>query len=346
MQLCRGQLTVAGGQGEHEPSRNTFTSRCHTKSNAGPTMSNRFEARKHKILEQLSAPDGEYQDLSPKGSVDEPIRDLIDEINSLDGLVTTSSCSGRISVFLEGRKTDSESAQLPEDGVESRAGPGGKGGGAWLYISHSPLETPEATHGSTLMSTFGFQNTTTEEGSTPDSQSRYIHLKFEPMILHVSTASFTHAQRVLTAALSAGFRESGAVSLDTKKSTEVNPMVAVRSAGYSFDSIIGYQDEEGQNIALVNELYLQTLVRIANDRFKINTERIARLRAALMDSHCSSNAVSSGTSKPDWEDADVRKRRKREEGLARQRALQAQDSLGDADPGTCPTDVQTPDGIL
>ena len=30
-----------------------------------------------------------------------------------------------------------------------------------------------------------------------------------------------------------------------------------------------------------------------------------------------------GASKPDWEDADARKQRKREEGLARQQALQA-----------------------
>jgi len=55
-------------------------------------MATRFEARKQKILEQLDTPDAEYHDLSPKGSVDAPIRDLIGEINSLESLVTTSSC--------------------------------------------------------------------------------------------------------------------------------------------------------------------------------------------------------------------------------------------------------------
>ena len=63
-----------------------------------------FETRKSKILAELSTPDAEYSDLSPKGSVDEGIRDLIQDINGLPGLVTTSSCAGRISVFLEGRK--------------------------------------------------------------------------------------------------------------------------------------------------------------------------------------------------------------------------------------------------
>lgn len=153
------------------------------KLNANSVMSNRFETRKHKILEQLSAPDGEYQDLSPKGSVDEPIRDLIGEINKCNGLVTTSSCSGRISVFLEGRKADDENAQFAEERVESRAGPGGKGGGGtWLYISHSPVEIANAASGSTLMQMFGLQNSATGERKTPDIQCRFIHLKFEPMV--------------------------------------------------------------------------------------------------------------------------------------------------------------------
>lgn len=110
-------------------------------------------------------------------------------------------------------------------------------------------------------------------------------------------------------------------------------MVAVRSTGYSFDSIIGYQNEEGRNIALVNEQYLRTLVDIANDRFRINTERIARFRNALLDVFQSPSQSSGTSSKPGWEDADARKRRKREEGLARQQAQQLrkseQSSAGD-----------------
>lgn len=128
----------------------------------------------------------------------------------------------------------------------------------------------------------------------------------------------------LTAGLSAGFRESGAVSLASTRASEVNPMVAIRSTGYSFDSIIGYQDDHGRNIAIVDERCLQTLVAIANDRFVINAERIARFRTALVAAFQPPACEVAGSSRPDWEDADERKRRKREEGLARQYALHTQ----------------------
>lgn len=116
-----------------------------------------FAARKSKILSDLSVPDAEYTDLSPKGSVDEGIRDLIRDINGLEGLVTTSSCAGRTSVFAEGRKKnkgktvttdkqDDSAAKSAED-VGERAGQeqklfatsGGKGEGRWLFVSHDPV---------------------------------------------------------------------------------------------------------------------------------------------------------------------------------------------------------------
>lgn len=143
----------------------------------------RFEARRQKILEQLDAPDDEYHDLSPKGSVDAPIRDLISEINRIEGIVTTSSCSGRISVFLEGRKADSDSSKIVEEGEESRAGPGGKGGGgAWLYISHNPMDVPDVASASDLLSQFNLVNSETVTAKDVDVHSRFIHLKFEPMV--------------------------------------------------------------------------------------------------------------------------------------------------------------------
>jgi len=128
----------------------------------------------------------------------------------------------------------------------------------------------------------------------------------------------------LTAGLSAGFRESGAVSLGSTKASEANPMVAIRSTGYSFDSIIGYQDDNGCNIAIVDETYLQTLVMVANERFAINAERIARFRTALVTAFKPSASEITGSSNSNWEHADERKRRKREEGLARQHTLHMQ----------------------
>jgi tRNA wybutosine-synthesizing protein 3 len=147
-----------------------------------------FKERKVKILEQLDTPASEYTDLSPKGSVDEGIRDLIAEVNRIPGLVTTSSCAGRISVFLEGKKksklliTQNEEA-WKDDGTEEEpaiAGPGGKGGGRWLLVSHDSLELPTGL-------TFDYHDICgLRQGragrSTPNLGARLVHFKFEPMV--------------------------------------------------------------------------------------------------------------------------------------------------------------------
>lgn len=140
-------------------------------------MLTRFQTRKEKILEQLAAPDEQYHDLSPKGSVDAPIRALIEVINDLEGLVTTSSCSGRISVFLEGRRAD-VNGEATDD--TSSAGPGGKGGGgAWLYLSHDPIATANVQ--SDFMTLFSLEPDASAQ-RTAYPGCRYIHLKFEPMV--------------------------------------------------------------------------------------------------------------------------------------------------------------------
>lgn len=132
-----------------------------------------FVSKKAKILEQLNVPDESYTDLSPKGSVDVSIRDLIAEVNAVDGLVTTSSCGGRVSVFLEGIKR--------EDGGRDGqvATPGGKGaGGAWLFVSHDPVKDgQEETEDWSKV--FGF-NESGEKGES--DRKRMIHFKFEPMV--------------------------------------------------------------------------------------------------------------------------------------------------------------------
>lgn len=52
-----------------------------------------FQADKRRVLSKV--------DLSKKGSVDEPIRHLIGYINAQDCVYSTSSCSGRVSLFSE-----------------------------------------------------------------------------------------------------------------------------------------------------------------------------------------------------------------------------------------------------
>jgi tRNA wybutosine-synthesizing protein 3 len=148
-----------------------------------------FEARKNKILEELSLPDAEYTDASPKGSVDEGIRDLIRDINALPGLVTTSSCAGRISVFLEGRKKSDTSvpdAQAPEQAQRQFAQSGGKGTGRWLYVSHDPFVLPEINVASSgirsipLHDQFGL---VPGDGKPPAGKAlQLVRFHFEPLV--------------------------------------------------------------------------------------------------------------------------------------------------------------------
>jgi tRNA wybutosine-synthesizing protein 3 len=122
-----------------------------------------FRDRKAKILADLSIPDSEYQDLSPKGSVDEGIRELISGINSQPGYVTTSSCAGRVAVYLEGAK-------------------GAKGGG-WLFTSHDPFELPAQGAVGSVYEYFGLKAASEDAAKSSDAVGkRFVHFKFEPMV--------------------------------------------------------------------------------------------------------------------------------------------------------------------
>ncbi|KAL8729106.1 MAG: hypothetical protein Q9166_004937 [cf. Caloplaca sp. 2 TL-2023] len=336
-----------------------------------PPIPPSFTTLKSRILTSLSTPTSLYNDASPKGSLDTAIVPLIDRLNGLEGVVTTSSCAGRVSVFLEGRKGpmgegrrgeragDEKSTggmesedEVDDSKVDMRGGvkgkksvPGGKGlGGRWLFVSHEAVEVPEcsSTDGVEAKSLtnmfgltrhlFGKPRGNGEEGvrrSRDMKNVRYVRFAFEPMILHIATASLAHAAPIPSAAISAGFRESGVQSLKNLTDPNAVPMVAVRSAGLAFESIIGVvressvpamsseggedkqqQQEEEVIEALVDEEYLETLVRIANERFTANTERIKRFEELLFGGLSKKNSN-------DWEDKETRQERKRAEGLKR-----------------------------
>jgi tRNA wybutosine-synthesizing protein 3 len=99
------------------------------------------------------------------------------------------------------------------------------------------------------------------------------------------TASLKHAQRVLSAAINAGFRESGVQSLRNLDDQETCPMVAVRTSGLALESIIGYL-EDGEDVnnirCVVSEGYLRMVVGMINQRFEANTERTLRFRDHLL----------------------------------------------------------------
>lgn len=320
-----------------------------------------FESKKAKILEQLAVPDSAYHDASPKGSVDVGIRDLVDQINVLDTLVTTSSCAGRIAVYLEGRKKGQPPIQ--DDVIQdANAGAGGKGGGRWLFVSHDPLVVPHERQEKDLTSVFGMSASDAISIPSSTRNIRWVRCKFEPMvgsrgylssfryppstllrpefsakcvhvhllierqILHVLCSSIQSAQRVQNAAMSAGFRESGISSITSQSDGSTTAMTAVRTTGLAFDSVVGYEDSRGKLVPMVDEAYMNVLVELANERFAVNTERSERFRKALIDQFAANREAVRRKDGGEWETADIRKARMRAEGLARKAAAHDQAS--------------------
>lgn len=147
-----------------------------------PLIPPRFSQKKDAILSVLAIQGESYTDLSPKGSVDAGIRDLIDQINGLDGIVTTSSCAGRISIFLEGSKTNTG---RQDDGENETAVPGGKGmGGRWLFVSHETVDIPvrEDPQDLPVSRLFALMHVPLDPYAVPGSESRFVKFQFEPMV--------------------------------------------------------------------------------------------------------------------------------------------------------------------
>ncbi|KAG5356153.1 tRNA wybutosine-synthesizing protein 3 [Yarrowia sp. B02] len=243
-----------------------------------------FAQKKAYILEQISLNSEDNPDDSPKGTIDEFLKPLIATINGLDDFVTTSSCSGRVSVFLEGEK-----------GVEENGKVTGKGGGKWLFVSHDPKEIDgwEKT-------VFGGDHQMAEEWlGHVAPQTSLILFKFEAMILHVQCRSFQAAQTLYSTAMGCGFRESGIGS---------NNNVAIRIS-LNIGCPIGY-GEEGLHL-LVPTSYLKLLTQQSHTLFTENFRRMDMLHRAIEGMTVKEEAVE--------ETKEQRAIRKREEGLRRQK---------------------------
>ena len=195
----------------------------HTSSK--PPIPAAFTAKKNAILASLAAPSSNYTDASPKGSVDETIKGLIDRVNTLEGFVTTSSCAGRVSVFAEGRKeqrrrvdgseVNGHDDRVTEDGDtgkkvleeggddasrrKQKVVPGGKGmGGRWLYVSHEPL--PEGVNGKEFLEMFGLGSNDCSQHTkapVPVRPLRLVRFQFEPMVCRYNITISTHPTRSL-----------------------------------------------------------------------------------------------------------------------------------------------------
>ncbi|CAZ86625.1 unnamed protein product [Tuber melanosporum] len=304
----------------------------------------RFAAHKTQILAEILSPG---PDASPKGSIDLHILPLINRLNEHRKIITTSSCSGRISVFLEGsKKLAGEGSRAigeapePDEKAEfpsGNAGMGGKGGGKWLFVSHDPVDCNDMTPREVCQMLLGghvlglgsmnnqvlTEPVLSEAGTGVSSSTRLVHMKFEPMILHIQTLDLQTARIILTAALSAGFRESGIMNPGLTEHSF--PMIAIRCNGLVVDSIIGVMNVTPSGIKMiVDENYLKTMMLVSSLRFEDNKRRIDAFSGKI------EQVLFNQGQAPSKESKGERKIRKREEGLRRQRILRAAQAHGES----------------
>ena len=175
-----------------------------------------FLKRKADILAVIG--DGEG-DKSVKGSVDAPIRELVNLINRHESFVTTSSCSGRIAVFLQSNSVG-DSEGTPSSSKKKR------GEGGWVLVRHrkvSPEELISAVSKYTSpideMSIPSAKDTeespVIEEGSDNSEEvvvdlengdEGVMFLKMEAFVLHVEATTIAQAASLLTQAIQSGYR--------------------------------------------------------------------------------------------------------------------------------------------
>ncbi|GJN32451.1 hypothetical protein PR202_gb20963 [Eleusine coracana subsp. coracana] len=132
-----------------------------------------FAGRKAAALAALSSP---TPDKSPKGGVDAPIAPLLDVLNSHPDLLTTSSCSGRVSILAQPQE-----GQGPKQKKKAR-------GGGWVYVSHDPAD-PDAV----VELLFG--------GSGSGGAGDELVFRFEPMIVAVECRDAAAAVALVAAAV-------------------------------------------------------------------------------------------------------------------------------------------------
>lgn len=142
---------------------------------------NQFNIDKRNILSK--------KDKSKKGTIDKPIIEMINFLNSLDDYYTTSSCSGRILIL-------KIPASKRKDKVE------------WLLTKHSPVNIEEVKDA-------------LKRFTNNYNKGDELWFKQEPLIIHIAARSIEKAERLLDIAKLSGFKKSGVIALSRRFVVEI-----------------------------------------------------------------------------------------------------------------------------
>jgi tRNA wybutosine-synthesizing protein 3 len=209
---------------------------------------------------------GHDDDKSPKGSVDAPIRPLVDLINRHSAICTLSSCSGRISLFDPNTRASTSTGTSASSNKSKSTEQSGKGRGGWVLVNHDLVDSSE------LLECFAdaSNDTATTTPTYDDQQPLPWIFKLEPMLMHVAARSLKRGQELLRLALELGFRESGLVVTDRRVT------VAIRSHSLSLALPLTPQGPLRPPNA-----YLGAVLEQANQRLLLNWKQLDRLYQAI-----------------------------------------------------------------
>ena len=194
-----------------------------------------FDQRKHRIITDLV---DNTNDISPKGSVDAPIISLVDRINATPHYYTTSSCSGRISLF----------QHYHSDGK-------GKSG-QWLLCEHGTVTLPQLQQA-------------LHTASTAPATTTASVLRFEPFILSIACRTLAAASLLLSAALQSGCRESGITSAQPNRPVMVSVRCSIRME-------LPVLSDSWEGLGGLSERYVGVVWERLNGKMADNIAKIAR----------------------------------------------------------------------
>lgn len=186
-------------------------------------------------------------DLSRKGSIDAHVLKLVAIINEQAKYFTTSSCSGRILVFLQ----NENEGKIKKRNCE------------WLLTTHDLIDDLDGFVTQIQAKLDEVLNTEKD----PEHDLGVAFLKFEPMVLHVQCKDLESAQLLHTAGIESGFKNSG---LSIGKKGKI--ISAIRST-HALDVPLTDHDAT----LLVDEAYLRFITSLANNKLSANFVAIERL---------------------------------------------------------------------
>ena len=216
-----------------------------------------FDARKRAIARELASAADDAEgggDRSRAGRVDARCAALVREICASEDFFTTSSCSGRVSVFADRSAVDAR---------EERKG------GTWAYVSHDPANAREV-----IEAVGAHEGADADDGDGGDgerSERPTLVLRFEPFILAVEARDLERGAAFVRMARECGYRESGITACEKRVVCSVRCQLRMEAPVVVDGARVCADDA------------IEILVRVANEKFHVNAARMERFREAFRE---------------------------------------------------------------